>query len=145
MAHVLVQEATFETLYTFPIESHWHASLYFQTVWPKVTRDYVNDKARGWTALYFTVLEKKNCTVLYFTVLETETRCQKFVHPLRESFHELDSLYLKKNEFFFPEDGGSRFLGNDGNNPVHYTLSYPRWLQSELFLSLRFNCIVVKY
>jgi len=32
MAHAFVQEATFGTLYTFPIESHWHASLYFQTV-----------------------------------------------------------------------------------------------------------------
>jgi len=78
-AHVLVQEATFETLYILPIESHWHASVYFQTVWPKVTRDYVNARARGWTALYF-------------TVLKTETKCQKFVHPFRESFNEMDSF-----------------------------------------------------
>ena len=84
MAHSLMQEATFETLYTFPIESHWHTSVYFQTVWPKVTRDYVNARARGWTTFYF-------------TVLKTETRCHKFVHPLRGSFNETDSLYLKEH------------------------------------------------
>ena len=95
----------------------------FQTVWPRVTRDYVNARARGWTAFYF-------------TVLKTETKCRKFVHPLRESFNEMDSLYLKKtHKFFFPEEGGSRFPWNASSNPAHYIPSYPRWLQYELLKS----------
>jgi hypothetical protein len=60
----------------------WHASVYFQTVWPKITRDYVIVAARGGTALYF-------------TVLKTETSCQKFVRPSRELVYELESLYLQ--------------------------------------------------
>jgi len=42
---------------------------------------------------------------------------------------------LKKHKFFFPEEGGSRFLWNAGSNPAHYIPSYPRWLQYEFLKS----------